>query len=140
MESRKVYVDASVVLRTILKQPGAIADYETWDLAVTSELMQLEALRTFDRLFVTGRWSPSELADYVDDLRTFTDGFQRVPIGPAVLRRASGPIPSPLGALDAIHLATALLWMESNLEDLTLVTHDRQLAAAARAYGMEVRI
>ena len=43
-----------------------------------------------------------------------------------------------LRSLDAIHLATALLWLENNATPLTLLTHDRQLATAARACGLPV--
>jgi hypothetical protein len=55
-----------------------------------------------------------------------------------VLRRASQPMPLPLGMLDAIHLATALLWRETREADLVLATHDRVLAAASRASGLRV--
>ncbi len=55
-----------------------------------------------------------------------------------VLRRASQPFPTPLGTLDAVHLATALLWRDSRVEDLALATHDRALALAARASGLTV--
>jgi predicted nucleic acid-binding protein len=40
--------------------------------------------------------------------------------------------------LDAIHLATALLWRETTGEDLTMATHDRALAIAAEAHGLRV--
>ena len=55
-----------------------------------------------------------------------------------ILRRASDPFPVPMGTLDAIHLATALLWQEANDEPLTLATHDAALGLAARAHGMPV--
>jgi len=54
------------------------------------------------------------------------------------LRRAAQPMPIPLGTLDAVHLATALLWQETRDEDLVLATHDRALALAARASGLHV--
>ena len=44
-----------------------------------------------------------------------------------------------LEALDAIHLATALIWSETRGDDLLLLTHNRQLAIAARACGFEVK-
>jgi hypothetical protein len=47
-------------------------------------------------------------------------------------------MPAPLGTLDAIHLATADLWRESNPGDLLVATHDRALALAARASGFKV--
>jgi hypothetical protein len=55
-----------------------------------------------------------------------------------VLRRASEPFPTPLGALDAIHLSTALLWRDGTGAPLTMTTHERPLATAARASGFTV--
>lgn len=54
-----------------------------------------------------------------------------------VLERAADPFPTTLGALDAIHLATALL-VRHAFEDLSLATHDHEMAAAARAVGFRV--
>jgi predicted nucleic acid-binding protein len=61
--------------------------------------------------------------------------MDRVDVSPAVLRRAADPFPTPLGTLDAIHLATAVLWREGRSVAPVLVTHDAQLATAARAMG-----
>ena len=55
-----------------------------------------------------------------------------------VLERAAGPMPTTLGSLDAIHLATALELAAKRAPGLVLATHDRQLARAARASGLEV--
>ena len=55
-----------------------------------------------------------------------------------VLTRASQPLPTPLGTLDAIHLATALLWQEKERKELVMATHDTALGIAARACGLRV--
>ena len=44
-------------------------------------------------------------------------------------------MPTELGTLDAIHLATALLWKEFEHTELVMATHDRALATAAQAHG-----
>ena len=61
-----------------------------------------------------------------------------MPLNRAVLHRAADPFPTVLGTRDAIHLASALLWMEEKGEPLTFLTHDAQLAIAARACGLDV--
>jgi len=61
-----------------------------------------------------------------------------VEIDSAVLDRAAQPMPTEIGTLDAIHLATALLWRDMMGADLVMATHDQALATAARAYGMAV--
>jgi len=41
--------------------------------------------------------------------------------------------------LNAIHIATALLWIEDESEPLVFVTHDMQQAVAARLAGLDVK-
>ena len=55
-----------------------------------------------------------------------------------VLSRASQPLPTPLGTLDALHLATAMLWREAGHQDLVMATHDIALGVAARVLGLRV--
>ena len=54
-----------------------------------------------------------------------------------VFQRASETFPTVVGTLDAIHLATALSIREIENVDL-LLTHDSQLATAAKSLGFEV--
>ena len=46
--------------------------------------------------------------------------------------------PLELGTLDAIHLATALLWKEMTSADLVMATHDAALGLGAHAHGLAV--
>jgi hypothetical protein len=57
---------------------------------------------------------------------------------PLVLNRATEPLPMPLGALDALHLATALVWRDRMGPLPTMATHHTALGLAARAFGFEV--
>ena len=61
-----------------------------------------------------------------------------VEIDAGVLDRAAQPMPTEPGTLDAIHLASALLWKEVAREELVMATHDRALAIAAEACGLPV--
>ena len=135
----KAYIDSSVVLGWLLKQPRAIDGWSRWQAGVVSELLQVEVLRSLDRLRVLGKLSVRDMAGKVGSLRVLVASCDVYPIQRQVLQRAAAPLPTVLGTLDAIHLSTALLWMEDNGEPLVLLTHDRQLALAARACGMEVR-
>ena len=47
-------------------------------------------------------------------------------------------MPTELGTLDAIHLATALLWKDMTKGNLVMATHDGALARGARAHGLRV--
>lgn len=55
-----------------------------------------------------------------------------------VLERAAQPLPTELGTVDAIHLATALLWKETTGADLVMATHDTALGLGAHAHGLAV--
>jgi hypothetical protein len=44
-----------------------------------------------------------------------------------------------IGTLDAIHLATALIWRDRLGPLPEMLTHDATLGAAARAFGFDVR-
>ena len=138
MAAVTAYVDSSVVLRRLLRQPGEIENWSRWNSIVTSELMQLEALRLLDRLRLMQRLSESELVEKIALLTTSSRFYETIPLRSLVLKRAAGPYPTPLGTLDAIHLASAQLWIEHNDQELTFVTHNRQLGLAARVCGLEV--
>jgi hypothetical protein len=64
--------------------------------------------------------------------------LELVEVDAVVLDRAAQPMPTELGTLDAIHLATALLWRELTRTDLVIATHDGALALAAQAHGLSV--
>ena len=135
----KAYLDSSVILRRVLDQPGALRNWDQWDLAMVSELARVETSRIMDRLRLTGRISDDDLADTRDLMRSLMSRLYLAPIAPEVLERAAAPLPVVVGSLDAIHLATALLWVEDHREPLLFVTHDTQLAVAARLCGLDVR-
>lgn len=86
-----------------------------------------------------GNFRETQLAALVDSFRQVTSSIHAIAIDSAVLRRAAAPFSSAVTTLDAIHIATALLWMEDESEPLVFVTHDMQQAVAARLAGLEVR-
>ena len=135
----KVYVDSSVVLRRLLLQPGRIESWASWEAAVTSQLTAVESRRSLDRLRVRGKLADPDMARLRKVLDATLEQFDVIPVGAAVLERAASPFPTALGTLDAIHLASALLWIDEKREPLTLLTHDEELAIAAEASGFAVR-
>ena len=64
--------------------------------------------------------------------------LELVEIDAVVLDRAAQPMPTELGTLDAIHLATPVLWKEMSRVDLVMATHDGALGLAAQAHGLTV--
>ena len=132
-----VYVDTSVVLRVLLREPEPVRIWAQWDKAYSSALWRVEALRTVDRLRLTHEISDAELAQLVNEIQTVHETLAIHPITNQILQRASETFPTVVGALDAIHLATALSIRELEKLD-SLLTHDSQLGTAARSLGFEI--
>lgn len=132
------YVDSSVVLRVVLGQPGRLAEWKSIVTGVASGLVEVECLRTLDRLRVAGNLSADDVAVRREAVFHILEGLELVELTRAVLHRAAQPMPGPLGTLDAIHLATAEMWREAKGKELLVATHDRALALAARASGFRV--
>ena len=130
------YVDSSVVLRLVLGQPGALAEWRSVEEGVTSALTEVECLRTLDRLRILEGIPDQALAERRGSIYELLSTLAVVEIDRTVLDRAAQPLPTTLGPLDAIHLATAQLWRETTRTMLTMATHDTTLATAARALGM----
>lgn len=132
-----VYVDSSVLLRVVTRAPGLLTRWCDITLALSSELIRLECYRTIDRARIRFGLDDEEILERRTAIKERLDAFEIVPLDTAVLERASEPFPSALGSLDAVHLASALL-ARRRYPDLTLATHDGELAAAARALGFPV--
>jgi predicted nucleic acid-binding protein len=132
------YVDSSVLLRLVLGQQGALAEWSTVEEGVTSALSQVECLRTLDRLRIVERISDVDLSSRREAIFGILATLSVVDVAGSVLDRAAQPLPTALGTLDAIHLATAQLWRERAGTTLTMATHDAALATAARSLGMPV--
>jgi len=133
------YIDTSALLRVILREPGALDDLRSYETLVSSELLAVESARTIDRLRLQGALTVEEAAVRLRTITEWLEAIDLVLLRPPVLSRASEPLPIPLGTLDAIHLATALIWRERMGALATVATHDSALGLAARTFGFDVR-
>ena len=131
------YVDTSVILRILFREPNPVAVWGKWDRAFSSNLWRVEALRTVDRLRLSGDLSDQELADLIKEIRVVHETLAIHPLSERILQRAGETFPTILGTLDAIHLATALAIREIAPIDF-LLTHDVRLGTAARSVGFSV--
>jgi predicted nucleic acid-binding protein len=132
------YIDSSVLLRLVLRQPGALKEWSSVEEGVTSALTQVECLRTLDRLRIVERIPDGALASRREAIFGLLATLSVVEVAGVILDRAAQPLPTALGTLDAIHLATAQLWRERAAIELTMATHDTALANAARSLGMPI--
>ena len=132
------YLDSSVLLRVILGQRDALKEWGRVTQGIASALAEVECLRTLDRLRLTEGYTDEVIAERREAVYRLMEAMEVVEITHTVLSRASQPLPTALGTLDAIHLATAMMWKERTATDLSMATHDVALAVAAKANGLRV--
>jgi predicted nucleic acid-binding protein len=129
------YVDTSVVLRVLLRQKGALRSWGRWTEAWSSEILKVEARRVLDHLRLEGALDDEATASAHEDLVRIEQSIGFIELTQAVLRRAGAPMPTVVKTLDAIHLASALVFRESRGEGPAFLTHDGRQKTAARALG-----
>lgn len=134
----KVYLDSSVVVRWLRRESAALPGWGGWERAYASVLLRVETLRTIDRIRLSGAVDDAEVAEVMARARAVFDVVDFVPLSAAILARASQSFLTALGTLDALHLATALRLAEAGSIDLVFVTHDAELALAARSVNFRV--
>ena len=132
------YIDSSVLLRVALGQPNALAKWNRIERGISSALILTESLRTLDRVRLRTNLSDLEVARRRSTILAIIDSLELVEIDAIVLERAAQPMPTELGTLDAIHLASALLWKDATGVDPVMTTHDSALGLAAQAHGLKV--
>jgi len=109
----------------------------------TTQASILESLDADRAAEIVEEMAPDEAADVLAEMEeesseAILDEMDIIEITRPVLIRASEPMPTSVGTLDAIHLSTALLWREQSGEPLILATHDAALGRAAEAFGFSV--
>ena len=119
-----------------------LKELENIQKGVASELIRVECLRTADRYRLVNSEGDDVFSVRLELIHKAIDRLELVRITPEVLQRASQPFPTSLGTLDAIHLATCLLFQERALsrsdKDIVFCTHDKLLARAALSMGLDV--
>ena len=135
------YLDASVILRVVLEQEPALPDWEAIELGVSNVIVHIECMRTLERIRHERKWSDDTLQEKRAAMSLFLSAMELVAVDAGVIARATQPFPTYVATLDAIHLATAVLYapiLPPNEGPLLFATHDQQLARAARAMNFEV--
>ena len=134
----KAYLDSSVLLRVLLNEEAPLPEWGVLAGGVTSTLAETEILRSLDRArFANQALDGRALARRREEAYRLLEELELIELSRSILMRAAQPMPTPLGTLDAIHLVSAQAWQEAN-GLVPFATHDRALAAAARASGFHV--
>jgi predicted nucleic acid-binding protein len=132
-----VYLDTSVVLRHLFGQGEPLAA-DDWHGAYSSEILGLEARRVIDRMRLESALNDDGVARAHEALAHMEQSIHCMFLTRPILRRAALPMPTVVKTLDAIHVASALLFQERTGDNLTFATHDPQQATCARAPGFKI--
>jgi predicted nucleic acid-binding protein len=132
------YVDSSLLLRVVFRQADALAEWPQLTSLVSSILIEVECLRTIDRLRQTGVVNAAQYPPFRQAILGMTRSMRVLALSPQLLTAAAEPMAAPLGTLDAIHLVTALRFRQRYAPDLVMVTHHAALANAAAAHDLPV--
>lgn len=125
-----IYLDTSAMVKLVVAEPesAALIDWlneHDIEPLVTSVIGRIELLRAAMRVDAAGTAAARQLLASVDGL-ILTD---------EIVEQAGALAPSELRTLDAIHLATALVYRRSIT---ALCAYDHRLLAAARVHGLPV--
>ena len=137
-----LYVESSAILAWLLGEPSAtvaMRELRAADSIVTSSLTALECARGLSRATALGRiTNASELAALrlLDEAEASWDVHD---LSERVIARARRSFQSdPVRTLDALHLATALIFKEA-LGELCMLSFDQRIRNNALAMGIAVR-
>lgn len=135
------YLDSSVVLRHILLGDSTIEHAFACDRVVASELLQIECRRVLHRYRLNGDLDDQGYVEGLTRLQTVLDGVAVLSLGERVKTRSAEAFPVVVKTLDALHLATALIYAETYLRDddrLLVFSHDAAMNRCAAALGFPV--
>jgi uncharacterized protein len=134
-----VYVETSALLAWMFRQEGEeafAAAVDHADSVVTSDLTFAEAGRAVTRAEAATTLDAVKAGSLRARLDRFRRAWSALAIDEAVLDRVAGAYPvEPVRTLDAIHLASALVWAREHPE-LRVLTQDRRLRENASALGL----
>jgi hypothetical protein len=129
------YIDTSVVLRWLLLGDPVFEKLAGIEVRGSSELLLIETSRVLERCRLSQELNDEQLAQLINAFNGFADGISIIPLNDLVKKRAAGSFPTVVGALDALHLSSALAWRDSALDDLEIFSFDKQMNICARALG-----
>ncbi|MEO8335972.1 MAG: type II toxin-antitoxin system VapC family toxin [bacterium] len=137
-----VYAESSAILAWLLGEPSqsiVIRELETAERVVTSSLTAVECARGLararaaDRVSIVGELAALRILDVAQSSWDVHDLSERV----MARARSSFPI-EPVRTLDALHLATALIFQEA-LGDMCVLSFDQRVRENATAMGLTVK-
>lgn len=134
----RVLIDSSVLLRKLFGEPEPLSEWTAIEAAYACRLVSVEIGRVIDRCRLMNQINDDDVVLLHRETKRLLLSIDVLALTETILERAGQAMPTVLGTLDAIHLATALELNRYPGSAVVLATHDVQLARAARAFGIHV--
>lgn len=137
-----LYAESSALLALLMREPAGprVSEaLEAAEIVAASDLTLIECDRVLIRAVALGKMAENGAATLRASLNGLASRWQMLRISPEIVERARQPFPAePLRALDAIHLASALV-ARSAIPGLQLLSLDDGIRAAARPLGFQLQ-
>lgn len=133
--------DTSVLLKRFLDEPQTARARQLMRRygIICSALAPLEAFSALSRRHDQRELAEQDFDDIVASVRFEQRVWQLVEVREPILRRAEFVIAqSGLRTLDAVHVASALVFQDNSAERIPFITADTQQARAAKRLGLDV--
>lgn len=130
------YLDSSVVLRYVLKGDPAIRHALACETILSSELLEIECRRVLQRCRMAGDLSDTTYVTAVKRLDALLAGIGLLSLSPPVKNRAMEAFSVVVKTLDALHLATAIIYSDKQSSDtLLMFSYDEAMNRCAAVLG-----
>lgn len=136
-----IYFDTSVWLKLYIAEAGSVqaAELATSYQIVSSSIILTESLSALKRRYSNRELSKMHFNRIVKQMTTDIASINTMPLDSCNLARAEKIVlETPSGALDALHIAAALLFQDMTTLVLPIATADRRQAASAEQLGLSV--
>ena len=130
------YVDTSVLLRHILLGDSSIKHVLAVERIISSELLEIESKRVIHRYRMDGDIDDEGFVQATERLKKVLSGISLLALSSKVKRRAMEPFPVHVKTLDALHLASALVYEDTSPgRDVLIYSFDTGINRCAYALG-----
>jgi len=130
------YLDSSVLLRHILLGDTAIRHTLSCGCIVSSEILEIECRRVLHRYRMDGDLDDNGFIAARSRLDDILSGISLLVLSSAVKKRAMESFPVSVKTLDALHIASALVFLEARPQEKLLVfTFDTVMNRCVLALG-----
>ena len=132
------YLDSSVVLAALLEGSTVLQPLQNESEVASNRLLWIEVPRVIERAVRTNRLSAEDSVAVRRRFERLADGLAQLKLDDPVFLRACGPYPMVIRTLDALHLASAELWLQkAPATDLAVWSFDYQMNLCAASLGFQ---